>query len=132
MRFREITLRWNLFLYCSIILSGGGLPSFAQNNAISSPNRFGTFLELKQDLGFFNIDPFGNPITYRGGIAGLPFDIQPVVQIRGNASGYNFISVRIGNNPSFQTDLGCGAIVGQSNALIEFSDSSQLARFTNL
>ena len=132
MRFREITLRWNLYLYCSIILSGGGLPSFAQNNAISSPNRFGTFLELKQDLGFFNIDPFGNPITYRGGIAGLPFDIQPVVQIRGNASGYNFISVRIGNNPSFQTDLGCGAIVGQSNALIEFSDSSQLARFTNL
>jgi hypothetical protein len=89
-------------------------------------------LTLVRDIGFFHLDENGKPSTERGGIAGIPFDVQPVLKITGNTRIHSTISVEIANNPSMSSDGACGVLIGRSIAEIEFSDSSWLARYTDL
>ena len=89
-------------------------------------------ISITQDAAFYSLDEFGRTATNIGGIAGIPFDIQPILQIYGNFSDDSFISVQIENNPSFQTSDQCGSITGNSVASVELAESIAIARFTNL
>jgi hypothetical protein len=89
-------------------------------------------LTIVQDIGFFHLDQFGQPSTERGGVAGAPFDVQPVLKVTGIFRFQTTISVEIANNPAMSRNDICGALIGSSIAKIDFSDSTGLARYTDL
>lgn len=75
---------------------------------------------LRVQPGTIGLSVDGVEVLRSGGIAGLPFDVQPVVS--GVDLGYSFVHTILGNNPS------CGELRGNSTADVLEGE----AKFTDL